>query len=278
MPGNLQHPAISPDDTTVAIDRFDPQTGFWDVWLHDLSRGTASRLTFDSKNNNMPIWSPDGSQVAFASTRDGGSNIYQKATNGAAPDELLDNAARTKLPLDWSRDGRYIIELVRDTKTKNDIWVLPLFGDRKPFPYLQGSFNEGDARLSPNGRWLAYASDETTRVEIYVQSFPMHTGKWQISNGGGQLPVWSRDGKELYFVGPDEKLMAIEVNGDALKGGSEFKAGVPRPLFQKPPASGVAQFYGVTKDGRFLIPVAIEQKSAVPMTVVVNWTAALKRN
>ncbi len=276
-PGMSEWPAISPDGGALAFDRFDPQTGFWDIWLHDLAHGADTRFTFDSKNNNVPVWSPDGSHIAFASSRDGGSNIYQKATNGAAPEELLDGEPRFKLPLDWSDDGRHIIELVRDPKTKSDVWVLPLFGDRKPFPYLQGNFNEGDAKLSPNGRWLAYVSDETNRTEVYVQTFPMHTGKWQVSNSGGGLPVWSRDGKELFFVGSERTLMAVEVNSSTLNGSAEFKAGVPQPLFQKRVGSGVAQSFDVGKDGRFLMPLEIEQTAAAPITVVVNWTSLLKQ-
>ena len=147
--GGPRWPAISPDGNTVAVDRLDPQTNFIDVWLHDLSRGGASRFTFNSGFfNDYPVWSPDGSHIAFLSTRDGAAgDLYQKATSGAAREEVLDKDLRNKLPNDWSRDGRYIIEEVRDFKTKNDIWVLPLFGDRKPFPYLQTEFNEQYAKL-----------------------------------------------------------------------------------------------------------------------------------
>ena len=148
---------------------------------------------------------------------------------------------------DWSRDGRYIIEDVLDPKTRNDIWVIPTFGDRKPFPYINTEFLEDNAKLSPNGQFLAYRSDESKRNEVYVQTFPEHGGKWQISTGGGDFPVWSRDGRELYFISADNKLMAVEVKGD----GKKFDAGVPKPLFSVP---AQAQF-DVSKDGRFLIHV-----------------------
>jgi eukaryotic-like serine/threonine-protein kinase len=221
-----------------------------------------------------PVWSPDGSHIAFRSTLGGGdTKIYLKATSGTAPDEPLDKTESSKFPMDWSRDGRYIVEDVQDPKTKSDIWVLPLFGDRKPFPYLQTEFNEGFAKLSPNGQWLAYTSDETKRTEIYVQTFPTPGGKWQISTNGGFYPVWSQDGKELFYIGADQKLMAVEVTG-----GNTFQAGIPKPLFQtrlgiRP--SRVA--FDVSKDGRFLMPVPVENAAPTPMTVVVNWTAGLKK-
>jgi serine/threonine protein kinase len=271
--GGPRWPAISPDGNTVAVDRLDPQTNFIDLWLHDLARGGVSRFTFNSGFfNAYPVWSPDGSHIAFRSTRDGAAgDLYQKATSGAAREEVLDKDVRNKLPNDWSRDGRYIIEGVRDFKTKNDIWVLPLFGDRKPFPYLQTEFNEQYAKLAPNGQWLAYASDETKRLEVYVQTFPTPGGKWQVSTNGGDRPVWSRDGKELYFIGADGKMMAVQI-----KGGTKFEAGVPKPLFDTRFPS-YAAWYDVSKDGRFLIPAELEQASNAPLTVVVNWTAGLKK-
>jgi Tol biopolymer transport system component/predicted Ser/Thr protein kinase len=268
-PGMMRFPTVSPDGNTVAADRLDPQTGFFDLWLHDLKRGTSSRFTFDSKTNDSPAWSPDGRHIAFRSTRDGLGNLYQKAIDGTAPEEALDKSLRSMRPSDWSRDGRYIIEGVSDPKTKGDIWVLPLFGDRKPFPYLQTDFSENDGKLSPNGQWLAYFSDETGRFEVYVQTFPTPGGKWQVSTNGGALPVWSRDGKELFFSGLDRKIMVAEA-----KGGAKFEVSVPKPLFEM--RSGPTGWFDVSKDGRFLIPTPAEQ-SSVPITVVVNWTAGLKK-
>jgi len=159
---------------------------------------------------------------------------------------------------------------VNDPKTRADIWVFPTFGDRKPFPYVNTEFQEGRAKLSPNGQFLAYVSDESKRDEVYVQTFPEHGGKWQISTGGGDVPVWSRDGRELYFISTDLKMMAVEVKGD----GKKFEAGVPKPLFD---VRQSAQF-DVSKDGRFLIHVPQDQAGTnVPLTVVVNWQAALKK-
>jgi Tol biopolymer transport system component/predicted Ser/Thr protein kinase len=274
-PGLLSRPAISPDGNIVAVDRPDQQTLLADIWLYDVRRDTATRFTFNSRFNDRPVWSPDGSHIAFRSTLGVGANLYQKATSGMATEEALDKAKGSKFPYDWSQDGRYLIEGVTDPKTKLDIWVLPLFGDRKPFPYLQTEFNEAYARLSPNGKWLAYTSDETKRAEIYVQSFPTPGGKWQISTNGGLYPVWSRDGKELFYIGPDQKLTAVEVMG-----GDKFAAGTPRPLFTMHRAivgGGRGGWFDVSKDGRFLMPIPVENAAPVPMTVVVNWTAGLKR-
>jgi Tol biopolymer transport system component/predicted Ser/Thr protein kinase len=274
-PGFVFWGAISPDGNTVAVDRLDPQTRIFDIWLHDLTRGTASRFTFGPRANQFPVWSPDGSHIAFYSFRDGVAHPFQKATSGTARDEILSKPlgeppGPTRVD-DWSRDGRYIIMTVTNPKTKSDVWVMPTFGDRKPFPYLQTEFFETYARLSPNGQWLAYTSDESKRLEIYVQTFPTPGGKWQVSTNGGSRPVWSRDGKELYFIGADGKMMAVEV-----KGGTKFEAGLPKPLFDARVPVFQA-WYDVSKDGRFLIPVPLEPSANTPMTVVINWTAALKK-
>ena len=265
---------ISPDGKTVAVDRLDKA---FDIWLHDLVSGTISRFTFGPKNNAFPVWSPEGSRIAFYSDRDGIAHAFQKVTNGTAQDEVVDkplgDPPRATRVDDWSRDGRYIIESLDNTgKTKGDIWVLPLFGDRKPFPYLQTEFNERLARLSPNGQWLAYTSDESKRSEVYVQTFPTPGGKWQISTNGGSRSVWSRDGKELYFLGADGKMMAVEV-----KAGAKFEAGLPKALFDARFPGGNTAWYDVSPDGRFLIPIQLEQTANAPMTVVINWTAGLRK-
>jgi len=193
-----------------------------------------------------------------------------KASNGVGAAEALDRDPRAGRIDDWSRDGRYIIENLADPKTQNDIWVIPQFADKKPFPYLNSEYAETNARLSPNGQWLAYMSNESKRQEVYVQTFPEHGGKWQISTSGGSYPVWSRDGRELYFIGADRKLMAVEIKGE----GKTFQASVPKPLFG---VAALSQF-DVSKDGGFLIQVPVEQAATnVPLTVVVNWQAGLKK-
>jgi Tol biopolymer transport system component len=214
------------------------------------------------------VWSGDGTRIAFSSSLDGAR--YVKASNGVGATEALDRDLRAGPIDDWSRDGRYIIEELQDPKTRSDIWVIPQFGDKKPYPYLNSEYAEANARLSPNVQWLAYGSDESNRPEVYVQTFPEHGGRWQISTSGGSFPVWSRDGRELYFIGADLKLMAVEVKGE----GKSFQAGVPKPLFG---VAAVARF-DVSKDGHFLIQVPVEQGTTnVPLTVVVNWQAGLKK-
>jgi eukaryotic-like serine/threonine-protein kinase len=273
---NAAWPAISPDGSAVVVPR--DEAGGTDLWLYNLARGTRSRLTFDGKLNIEPVWSPDGSHIAFLSARDGGDwNIYQKPVNGIGQDEALDkNPPNIKGPRDWSRDGKYLIEGAEPDRFS--IWVLPLSpgqagGDRKRLPYLHDQFNEVGPRLSPNGQWLAYASDETGRFEIYVQTFPKLGGKWPVSINGGMVPVWSRDGKELYFIGADGKLMAVDVKGGP---GGSFEAGTPKALFDPHFGGAETDRFDVSKDGRFLVPAVVEQSGA-PITIVVNWAAGLNK-
>jgi len=273
-PGIVLSPQFSPDGTAVVADRMEPQTGNYDLWIHDSQRGTSRRFTFNSKRSFSPVWSPDGRHIAYTSAREGDGQLYQKETGGAAQEELLDRTPSVISPNDWSRDGRYILSNKLDPKNgKTHIWVTPVLGDRKSFAFLSTESNDAVPRLSPNAHWLAYSSDETGRPEIYVQSFPTPGAKSQISTNGGTDPAWSRNGKELFFAEPDRKLMVVEVKTEA-----EFQAGVPRPLFEMhngfDPLGG---WFDVSSDGRFLIPTAVAQDAKVPITVWTNWTAGLKK-
>jgi Tol biopolymer transport system component/predicted Ser/Thr protein kinase len=268
MPGFML-PVISADGGTVVTERPNAQAGSIDLWLDDLAHGTDSRFTFDHSMNTNPVWAPDGTHILFSSNRSGKSGLYQKAVAGADKEELLYEAADEATPTDWSRDGRFAIFHTRNSKTKYDLWVLPLTGDRKAFPFLQTEFAESFGKLSPDGRWLAYASDETGRLEVYVQSFPGKEGKWQISAKGGTRPVWSRDGKELFYNEPENKLMAVDV-----KSSVKFEHGAPHALFEFRGASS----FDVTRDGkRFLLASSLEHEANPEMTVVINWQTVVKK-
>jgi DNA-binding winged helix-turn-helix (wHTH) protein/Tol biopolymer transport system component len=273
-PGDMDWVTISPDGRTVAFDRRDPRTGYYDIWLHDLVQGIESRYTSNSKNNQFPVWSPNGNYLAFSSDRESAAaSVYKKATSGIGQDELVDKDF--KRPTGWSPDGRFILEesFSSTATTLGDIWVAPASlasGSEKPHPYLQTEFQEGLGRVSPNGKWLAYFSNETKQSEIYIMTFPNSGGKWKISTGGGVYPVWSRDGKQLFYVSANSKMMAVDIKGT----GVNPELGVPQPLFDVRPSNAG---FDVAKDGRFLIPTPVEQTSAAPITVVVNWMAGLKK-
>jgi len=273
-PGSYAALRFSPDEKHVALQGVDEEKRTQDIWTIELARGTPTRLTFDPAIDIYPIWSPDGSRIAFASTREGLANLYEKPSSGAGDDQLLFKSDDTKLPTDWSPDGRYL--LYQDRSPKDfDLWVLPLFGERKPMVFLQTDFAEEYARFSPDERWIVYVSNESGKREIYVRGFPDSGGKWQISNNGGTQPHWRRDGKELFYLSPDKKLMAVEVNGSS----NTFESGIPKTLFDLhiPPTDRFSD-YDVTADGqRFLVNTVVEQNVHSPVTVVLNWTADLKR-
>ncbi len=274
-PGNFIRPWFSPDGKRVAVDGVDPQ-GNRDVWLIDLATGKPTRFTFDPAQELFAVWSPDGSRIAFSSDQEGPRHLYQKAATGAGKEELLLKTDHNKFPSDWSADGRFIAYVVNDPKTKQDIWVLPLFGDQKPIPFLQTDFNERNGRFSPDGRWIAYTSDESGINQIYVQSFPALGGKQQISSNGGYFLAWRRDGTEFFYVASDKKMMAVDVKEED----GTLKSGAPKPLFDlRVPSfnAAVAQF-AVTADGqKFLVANTAGEITSMPINVVLNWTADLKK-
>jgi eukaryotic-like serine/threonine-protein kinase len=197
-------------------------------------------------------------------------NLYEKAASGVGDERLLFESENTKFPSDWSRDGRYISYLNIDPVTKWDIWVLPTFGDRKPTPYVHSRFNEFGGVFSPDSRWIAYSSDESGKLEVYVQGFPATGVKLQVSNGGGEA-CWSRDGKELFYIALEQKLMSVELKVSSGK----FTAGVPWLLFETNviPFRDMRNHYDVSSDGRFLFAIPIQKAGAPTINVVVNWTA-----
>jgi Tol biopolymer transport system component len=279
-PGTYVRFRLSPDGQRIAFSQTNPLGGIGDLWMRDLQRGVTSRFTFDPGNDTFPIWSPDGSRIAWFSSRGGSFGLYQKLASGVGQDELLLSSDSPPRPRDWSMDGRFIVYQPQGTKTGFDVWALPLEGERKPFPVLQTPFFDGSPRLSPDGRWLAYYSTESGRGEVYVTTFPTPGAKWQISTSGGGQPVWRRDGKELYYVAADDKLMAVAVQGGAASAAG-FTAGAPQALFELPLPFGSVlntDFYNASADGqRFLVNTPVGEATAAPLTVVVNWTAEVKR-
>ena len=264
---------MSPDEKRIAIDRVDGQTGTTDIWLFDLARGIPSRFTTNPAPDWYPLWSPDGNRIVFTSNREGSPGLYQKNANGVGSEDVILRTDENKVADDWSPDGKFIICERLDSKTRLDLWLLPMTGDRQPVPFLQTEFNEQQAQFSPDGKWIAYTSDESGTSEVYVQAFPASGGKWRISTAGGCQPQWRRDGKELFFITPDRKLMAVDV-----KTGTAFEAGVPKPLFDTRifQLTTFRNNYVVSRDGqRFLINSRMEDNSA-PFAVVLNWTSDLK--
>ena len=288
-PGIYRSLAISPDGKRVAFNRVDPQNvGTRNIWLYEFARGVTTRFTFDSAWDDNPIWSPDGSHIAFGSNRTGVFNLYQKTSNMAGEDELLYKSGDFEVPGGWSPDGRSFLYFTLAHPTQG--WWFPLGGataDRKPVPIENSKFNLGYGRFSPDGRWIAYTSDESGRNQVYVRPFDASaatgsspaggspiTGKWMVSKDGGIFPLWRRDGKELFYLSSDGQAMAVDVSTSGI-----FQAGVPKALFKVP--RGLA-FWDVTADGkRFLMPAPSITNPATqpqaPFTVVLNWQAELKK-
>lgn len=259
---------LSPDQQRLVFMRLDPDGRPGNLWLLDLPRGTTSRLTSDAASDICPVWSPDGRRILFSSMRSGLGDLYERTAGAGGADRMVLQSADQKCPMSWSSDGRRVVFGSVSPKTKEDLWVLPASGDGKPEPYLQTPFRELDAQFSPDGRFLAYVCDESGRGEVYVQAFSDPASRGQVSSGSGARPRWRGDGRELfYFAGG--KLMAVEV-----KAGAALEAGNPRELF-KPP---LGADYAVSRDGqRFLIATSAEEDSPSPVTVVLNWTAELKK-
>jgi eukaryotic-like serine/threonine-protein kinase len=262
---------ISPDGQKLATDRTDPDDRNTDVWILDLSRDTTTRLTFDPALDISPVW-VGNTRLLFTSNRSFEFRLYSKNADGSGSDEDISAGGTQQfIPVSASRDGKFV--LVRKT---NHLWYLAL-PDRNPKSLIAANWVLQSAQFSPDGRWMAYASNESGRMEVYVSPFPSVNAKWQVSTNGGSEPRWRHDGKELFFLAPDATLMATPVTF-----GVSFQAGTPVPLFQLHPRISVASFdlfsYDVSTDGqRFLVANKIDQTNAVPVSVVLNWTSALQK-
>jgi len=261
------NPEISPDGQRVALTR--GRIDLSDIWIQERSR--SSRLTTDPADDRLTIWSPDGKDIVFASKRSAQFDLYRKRADGLAPETVLLHSDVLKFPCSWSPDGRFI--LYWTTQNRGDLMVLPLAGDRKPFPFLSTPFDEEEGVFSPNGKWVAYEANESGRFEIYVRPFPGPGPAWQVSTGGGSSARWSADGKELYFLAPDSNLMAAPVTVQ----GSTFETGTPKMLFHTHAIYFPdAHQYDVSRDGRFLIVTELESAPAEPIHVLLNWKPPAK--
>jgi Tol biopolymer transport system component len=265
-------PRLSSDGRRIAVSFLEQES---QVWLYDLTRQTLTRFTFEGNANYLTAWTSDGKRIAFSSNKEGPLNIFWQRADGSGGLERLTTSEYTQGPSSWSPDGQVLafVQIARDTGS--DIWMLRL-SDRKPQPFLQTPFNEEGPRFSPDGRWLAYVSNESGRYEIYVQPYPGPGGKWQISTEGGTEAVWNRNGRELFYRSGD-KMMAVDITTLP-----NFSVGKPRMLFQGPyvtPAGTYAD-YDVSSDGqRFLMLKPVEQTGAAPtqINVVLNWFEELKQ-
>jgi eukaryotic-like serine/threonine-protein kinase len=271
----FQDPRISPSGRQLAVT-VGSLGGNADLWVYDLARETKTRLTFAPTVERSPVWSPDGTDIVFASNRQMKLHLYEKAADGTGTTHplLVDGAA--EIPDSWSTDGRYIAYERQDIPSRmdSDIWILPLFGDKKPFPFLQSSFNETHAAFAPDGKWLAYTSDESGTNSVYIVPFPKGNGKWQVSTNGGREAHWRRDGKELFYISADQKLMSVDIH----ENGPSLVIGNPQPLMQLNPAVVPGTTYDASGDGsKFIVLSLTQEVTAEPITLVTNWTALLQK-
>jgi Tol biopolymer transport system component len=264
--------AFSPDGGRVAATIGDPAA---DLWVFDLKRGVRTRLTFQPTGMQGPIWSPDGSRIAFTANYSGKWGLYTKAANGAGQaTQMAEIQGSIGTASDWSRDGKYLLFAVLANETRQDIWLLPVGQDNKAAPLLKTPAQEDEARFSPDERWIAYVSNESGRAEVYVTPFPNVGPKWQISSEGGYLPQWSRDGHELFFLRPDNTVMTAPI----AEKDSSVEVGTVKPLFKLNSPPGIFAAFVVTPDdSRFLATSSVGGASGEPLTLVVNWMAGLKK-
>ena len=265
-------PALSPDASKIAIRRADPDSRNLDIWVIDTARGTTTRFTFDPGDDGNPIWSPDGSRIAWTAFRNGEDALWVKAANGVGAEEKITTTGANSAAQCWSRDGSTIF-FQSFGANLSDVQAVDVNGDRKPRIVLGSRFAEGRAQLSPDGHWLAYQSDESGRPEVYVVSYPAGSGKWQISTNGGIEPCWSHDGRELFYLGSDARLMSVPIPV-----GPGFNPGTPQPLFRvQTEQSQRRNVYCPSPDGKRFLFLVPSGQNETPMTVLVNWRGTGER-
>ena len=279
-PAAYGEPALSPDQKKIAVTMPDPEQAgsFTPLWLMDVATGASSRFTFDNFDDGSPVWSPDGRWIYFSSNRGGAYNIYRKMADGSADAELVLKSINIELPSDISPDNRFLLLDEFSPLTNRDLLFLPLQPAGDPKPFRATAAEEADGRFSPDGRWVAYCSDENRPgdFEIFVSSFPPSSSKWQVSSGGGYWPMWSHDGRELYFTS-GTTLMAAEVIP-----GSTFQFRLPHPLFPARLAQSVftqahSGYFVFTGGQKFLLNQLVSTGESPPLIVVASWTSELKK-
>jgi len=278
-PADLIIHRVSPDGQKLAVSVLDSSVVNYQLWLYDLFREKEIRLTFGPHRSRNPTWAPDGNTLIFAMNKNGFYDLFEKRSDGTGSEELVLESQTSKYPTDWSTDGRFVAYSSNSSKEKTAVWILPRFGERKPYVFLQGDHNAGEGRFSPDGRWVAYTSDESGRAEIYVTPFPQAASKWQVSVAGGTSPRWRRDGKELFYLAADSKLVAVAVETN----GAIFQVGAVRPLFQALLRTGPSRFelsptseqigYDCAPDGKWFVVNAPPAGSPPPITLITNWSA-----
>ena len=269
--------AIAPKGSAVAFDRTNEENQNTDVWTYDMQRGSTKRLTFDAALDADPVWSPDGKRILFASSREGLFQLYIKNADGGEDEKRLPLNASEKAdqyPSSWSPDGKDI--LYERTTEATGLWAAEM-PELKTRELLKGPETTKNGQFSPDGKWVAYTSNESGKWEVYVTSFPELRGKWQVSNNGGTQPRWRGDGKELFYLGSDGRMTAVPVAA-----GEHFDSGAPLPLFPASARERVAGSelvtYDVARDGqRFLINTQMEKEETQPMMVILNWSSELEK-
>jgi serine/threonine protein kinase/Tol biopolymer transport system component len=269
-PARYSDVELSPDGQRLAVSVRDQVGAKSDLWIFDVARNFRSRFTSDPQNELGGRWTPDGRNIAYQIDSKG---IFLKPSGSSTTERRLLENTHTEYPDSWTPDQRALLYEVDDPKTSWDLWVLPVAEGSKPYPFIQAPLRQEYGRISPDGRWVAYRSTESGRDEIYVVPFPGPGDKVQLSTSGGIYPRWRRDGKEIFYIDTNSRLMAAPVDG----GGPQFKVGQETRLFDVRLLRGDWP-YDVSGDGqRFIVGTRVEQSSSAPLTVVVNWTAGLRK-
>jgi len=279
-PEYSSYPELSPDGKKLALRLFTQPGGNFEIWAYDLARGVHARESFSALTAFAPVWSPNGQQLAYSHGAPGGSgdHMYLLIVGGTGKEEMLEQPlleSLTNYPTSWSPNGDHLLFDRQDKTGKISVWVLPMKGSHKPYPFVDTQFNTQTGRFSPDGRWVAYVSNDSGKDEVYVVPFPGPGAREQVSAGGGAQPRWRKDGRELFYLSPEAKMTVADVTTDA----KAFRVGAVKTLFALSGVAGVpGQLYDVTPDGQKFIAVQdLMHTSTAPLTLVIHWDAELEK-